>query len=142
MVLNKKTQYAILLSLYLSRSGKAQLKGIAKELSLSISFLHQIARRLVVAGILKSYKGPGGGFALVEDVKIKTIFKSLNDTTKIDTNTCAPFTFEGRVLWNYLHSLKSSHNFAFNKTISQLNQELIDLEVSKREEASEIGTVQ
>jgi len=64
MKLGKKAQYAILLVLYLARTGRARTVDAAVALSLSTHFLEQVARKLRQAGILRSVRGPGGGYEL------------------------------------------------------------------------------
>jgi len=65
MTLNKECQYAALFCMYLCRAGRTTVKTAALNMKLSHSFLDQVARRLRLAGMIVSIKGPGGGFELV-----------------------------------------------------------------------------
>lgn len=77
MRLGKKVQYALLFVLYLARSGRARTTDAAVNLQLSVHFLEQVARKLRQAGIIKSVRGPGGGYELVGDVSIGTVLDAM-----------------------------------------------------------------
>ncbi|MBS1181765.1 MAG: Rrf2 family transcriptional regulator [Proteobacteria bacterium] len=66
-MLTKKGKYGLKALVYLARSeqGKAiQVAEIAERETISKKFLDAIMRDLKNAGFVRSWKGPGGGFAL------------------------------------------------------------------------------
>ena len=54
------------------------VRHLTKTLSIPRPFLRKILQILNNAGILKSYTGLGGGFALAEDMKNITLFDLVN----------------------------------------------------------------
>jgi len=72
MLITRASEYAIL-SLILLSSAKEPMdsESLSRELTISKSFLAKILQSLAKKGILKSYKGAKGGFAL--DKKPKEI---------------------------------------------------------------------
>ena len=70
MTISTKSKYALraLIDLAVHYRGKpVLLKDIAKRENLSIRYLENIFTKLRTAGLLKSYKGRGGGFSLAHD---------------------------------------------------------------------------
>ena len=70
MLITRASEYAIL-SLILLSSAKEPMDSetLSRELSISKSFLAKILQSLAKKGILKSYKGAKGGFALTKETK-------------------------------------------------------------------------
>ena len=70
MLITRASEYAIL-SLILLSSTKEPMDSdsLSKELNISKSFLAKILQALAKTGILKSYKGAKGGFALDREAK-------------------------------------------------------------------------
>lgn len=67
MQLNQATDYAFRAALLLARAGEGGVvdaQTIASQEQIPIRFLLKIMRSLVQAGIVKSYRGTNGGFAL------------------------------------------------------------------------------
>lgn len=70
MLITRASEYAILSLILLSKSQKPQdSESLSHELSISKSFLAKILQSLAKRGILKSYKGVNGGFALAKDAQ-------------------------------------------------------------------------
>ena len=72
MFLNRSSQYALELVLYLSNHPEeryVRINEIAKKLELSFHFLGKIAQALVKNNILVSVRGPKGGFGLADPSK-------------------------------------------------------------------------
>ncbi|MGQ9474897.1 MAG: RrF2 family transcriptional regulator [Actinomycetota bacterium] len=60
--------------------GRASTAEIARYLGVSEAHLAKVMQRLVRAGLLKSVRGPGGGFALTRqssDISLLDIYESL-----------------------------------------------------------------
>lgn len=75
MRINKDLQYAILFCLYVYRGGVVTVEVAAQNLGLSSQFLMQISRKLRIAGILESVRGPGGGYTFLKEPRIIDIFR-------------------------------------------------------------------
>jgi len=56
----------LLVNLSLSQKLPKQLKKIAKEEGISLAYLRKLITQLDRAGIVRSIKGPGGGFVLTQ----------------------------------------------------------------------------
>lgn len=81
MLFTKASEYALLSLIFIAKKDNPQdVDTISKELDISKSFLAKILQNLAKAGILISYKGVNGGFALAkEDFNLKEI---INETEK------------------------------------------------------------
>jgi Rrf2 family iron-sulfur cluster assembly transcriptional regulator len=75
--LGMKVHYAILLVLYLQQNGQKRTLDAAKGLNLSLPFMEQIARKLRIAGVIKSARGPGGGYSVVGDPTVGQILDAI-----------------------------------------------------------------
>ncbi len=72
-------EFGILCSLYLARKGENEAVGaaeIAEKQSIPIQYTQQILQRLRKGGIIKSVRGPKGGYALVRS-PIETTLKDI-----------------------------------------------------------------
>lgn len=65
MILNLETDYAIRIVHYLAQAGERRDAGkIAEKTGVTLRFSLKILHKLVTAGIVRSYKGAGGGYEL------------------------------------------------------------------------------
>lgn len=67
MILSNKTQFALLAVFDLAHnkdSGTITIADIAKRQNVSVSYLEQIFAKLKKASIVKSTRGPGGGYQI------------------------------------------------------------------------------
>jgi Rrf2 family iron-sulfur cluster assembly transcriptional regulator len=62
-----------------SSLGPVTIKRISEEQHVSVAYLEQILNKLRRAGIIKSVKGPGGGYMLARDPKLISIGEILNE---------------------------------------------------------------
>ena len=70
MLITKASEYAILSLVVLSKEKSPMgSESLAKQLSIPKSFLAKILQSLAKVGILKSFKGINGGFALEREIK-------------------------------------------------------------------------
>lgn len=90
MFLSKSFGYAVRGILYISmlqdEGRKVQVEEIAEKLAVPKHFLGKILQELVKAGLLKSTKGPYGGFELTGDTLNKPlleIFKTTDDPEQL-----------------------------------------------------------
>jgi len=68
MLITRASEYAILSLILLSKTKEPQdSETLSQELSISKSFLAKILQALAKNGILKSFKGVNGGFALAKN---------------------------------------------------------------------------
>lgn len=94
MKITKKTRYAIDAVGYIHNlvskdedTPRISSKQIATELGLSVHFLSLVMRELRIAGILKSKKGPGGGYLLghkIESITLNSILNAINESIKLN----------------------------------------------------------
>lgn len=77
MHLNKKVQYGVLFVLHLAKVGRTTVEEAANVLNLSKSFLDQIARKLRIEGIVRSIRGPKGGYELNGEPTIGNVLDAL-----------------------------------------------------------------
>lgn len=84
MILSKKSRYGITalidLAIY-AREQCVQLSGIAERNQISVKYLEQIFSSLRRAGLVKSVKGPQGGYLLAqrpEEINMATVVKTLD----------------------------------------------------------------
>ena len=73
-MLSKTCKYAIRAVAYIAYKGNDSdvavgVKKIKEDIDIPVSFLSKILQTLVRQSILKSYKGPSGGFVLAKKTK-------------------------------------------------------------------------
>ena len=79
MLMTRASEYAILSLIVLSKSDSpVDSETLSNRLSIPKSFLAKILQSLAKGGILKSYKGVKGGFALLLDPKDITMLTVLS----------------------------------------------------------------
>lgn len=93
MKLTTKGKFAVTALLDIATSGTSgkpmTLYAISERQGISISYLEQLFVKLRRQGIVKSYKGPGGGYVLsktLDQLKISAIIKAVDDD--MDARTC------------------------------------------------------
>ncbi|MFC1677632.1 RrF2 family transcriptional regulator [Planctomycetota bacterium] len=75
---NTSVQYGLLAVYYLAKNQSKKLvitQSIADEYNIPPEYLYKILENLVKAGILKSKRGPGGGFLLAKSPKKITMLE-------------------------------------------------------------------
>ena len=92
MKLTTKGRYAITAMIDLVMHGKKNavpLKDITKRQEISLSYLEQLFSKLREAGLVKSIRGPGGGYTLgkkLSDINLLNIITAVDE--KIDQTQC------------------------------------------------------
>ena len=92
MRLTTKGRYAVTAMLDLTLHAKNRpisLAGISERQSISLSYLEQLFSRLRQSGLVKSVRGPGGGYTLArnsDDIFVAQIIDAVNES--IDTTSC------------------------------------------------------
>ena len=127
MILGTKARYAVMAMVDLAATccGKPiTLADIAARQEIPLPYLEQIFARLKRAGLLKSVKGPGGGYLLAkpqEDTRVSEIVAAVDESikmTRCDAHReggcmggkarCATHDLWeglGDQIYNYLHSI-------------------------------------
>jgi len=81
-MLSNSCRYGIRAVIYLASqpesNGKTGIKKISKDLNLPTPFLAKILQQLAKQKILKSSKGPHGGFSLLKDPRKITLLEIVN----------------------------------------------------------------
>lgn len=74
MLITRASEYALLSLIVLAQADKPlDADTLSKELDISKSFLAKILQSMARSGILNSYKGANGGFALARDMNELTV---------------------------------------------------------------------
>jgi len=90
--LTTKGRYAVTAMLDLAfhdSSGPITLAEIAQRQGISLSYLEQLFSRLRKQGLVKSVRGPGGGYVLAHDVEtihVAEVISAVDE--KVDTTRC------------------------------------------------------
>ena len=88
MILSKSFGYALRGILYVAKmqdeQRKVQIDEIASNLSVPKHFLGKIMQQIVKEGLLRSTKGPYGGFSLADDTLATPLIKLVEITDGLD----------------------------------------------------------
>lgn len=139
MKLTKQVQYGVLFCLYLTRAGRASVDGVSKSLGLSVTFLQQVTRKLCTVGLIKSVRGPGGGYELVGNPTVGDVFDALSPiqlVTAKDSDTFARGEAEGRAFLGWVNNLSVVMNPLFKRTLRGVGNDLILEEMSRLDSAN------
>jgi len=122
MKLTKQQQNGLLFVLYVARAGRCKVSDAAAELDLSEAFLEQIARKLRIAGLVKSHRGPGGGFELVGEPTIGQVIVGLGKM--VPNPYRASKSSEKRALGQLMASFNNAMTPILRRKVQSLNLEL------------------
>jgi len=107
MIYSRSAEYAIRSFVYLARvpAGKfAMARHIAKEEQIPAHFLAKILQELTRKGLLRSNKGPSGGFALrmpASEIRLLDLVEALDGNTLKESLNQGPWILDS---WKDLHS--------------------------------------
>lgn len=132
MKLGTKGRYAVMAMVDLASStvltGKnnpTTLANIAKRQEISLSYLEQLFSRLRKAGLVKSVRGPGGGYMLArtaDQLRISDIVMAVEEpirVTRCNPNSGAGCMSDGsRCVTHDLWEELSNHIYLFLNTVS------------------------
>ncbi len=117
MLLTRASEYALLSLALIGESGEPRdVETLSKQLDISKSFLAKILQNLAKRGILVSYKGARGGFALnkkFEDISIMEVIEAAEGKPPSvfecsPSQSCCPSDRAGScVIWPFLNRLQS-----------------------------------
>ncbi|HZB92276.1 MAG TPA: Rrf2 family transcriptional regulator [Stellaceae bacterium] len=94
MRLSTKGRYAVMAMVDLAKHSEGRpiaLAEIAERQEISLSYLEQLFARLRIAGLVKSVRGPGGGYLLghpAEETRISDIILAVDEP--IRATRCSP----------------------------------------------------
>lgn len=127
MKFTKKLQYGLLFGLYLARAGRVSAKEAAGELGLSKALLEQVAHKLTKAGVLRSVRGPVGGYELLNEPKVYDFIQALQPLKYLDYGVHK--SQEYRALGNLSIDIAQYLYPSLNQSIREVMQDLINQEV-------------
>lgn len=119
MYLTTKGQYAIcsLVDLVTNSNGRTvSLKDISRRQNISVDYLEQLFARLRRAKIVRSIRGPGGGYLLNQNpnlITINQIFNSVGEQITLPTDK-----------GNFFREFETSIKSFLNKTLAQVIESL------------------
>ncbi len=131
MKLSTRGRYAVMAMVDLAKNGKenpVSLSDIADRQGISLSYLEQLFSRLRKEGLVRSIRGPGGGYYLARDVKdisISSIILAVDEPLTAmgcEHNSDSGCTGTGRcathLLWTEL--TKRIHNWLNEITLAHV----------------------
>lgn len=124
MKLNKKLQLGLLFAFYLSRSGKTTIASAAEGLKASRTFLEQVARELRLKGVVRSTRGPSGGYELIGEPFVGDVFRALSSRS-FNTPASNMHNYESRTLNHLIYNLNDSLNPVLNRKVKNVGMDLI-----------------
>lgn len=130
MRFNRNMQYAMLLALYLCRSGRAKLSDIAAELALSLSLAQVIANKMKTKGVLISAKGPGGGYELNGDPTVLQVLVSVSPMRLLKPEELTSYiknsSIEARIFVDYVGTIGGSILPLLQKPVRDVAMDLLE----------------
>lgn len=129
MKLTTRGRYAsqALIDLTMNANGKAvKLFDISSRQNLSIAYLEQLFRQLRIGGVVKSVRGPGGGYVLAKEpsqITMRDILKSVGED--LDFADCLEVPKDDsseafRKVYNMILTLDEANVWFLNKTLESL----------------------
>lgn len=143
MRLNKASQYGMLFSLYLSRSGRARIEDVAVNLNISKYFLEQIAAKLRKSGVVNSVRGRNGGYELNPDATMMDVLKSVGVVGLLNNKESEALQLgqpEQRALANYVGAVSFHLSDLFNSKVSDVCSALVIQEVAQLDSLTDSAT--
>ncbi len=127
MKVGRKTQYGLLIVLYLGRTGRATVEVMAQSLSLSQNFLEQVARNLRQAGIIQAIRGPGGGYELIGSPTLGAVMAATSvppPMSREETESLMRGTQDHRALAAIVGDLSAQLGIALRLSLTEKAQQL------------------
>ena len=149
MKLTTRGRYAVTAMLDLALHGKdgpISLADISTRQDISLSYLEQLFAKLRKSELVKSVRGPGGGYCLSrsgEEINVANIIDAVNEST--DATSCGGkgICQKGEIclthhLWEDLS--KQIHYFLSNISLAQLTKKEHVQLISERQDSHEMET--
>ena len=97
MKLSRKTVYALIFLVAVAKRANGEnitVKEVAENENISLKYLEQIGSILCKAGLIKSWRGPNGGYSLSKDAREYTIGEIIR-------------LMEGKITSDYIENIRS-----------------------------------
>lgn len=144
MRVNKDVEYGLLLGFYLARAGRGTLETVALNLGLSVAFLGQVARKLRQAGVIKSVRGPGGGYELNLSSTLLDVFQALDGslmTTDSINAGALTQSIEKRALYGAVQNSRNALMNSLNVTIVSAGAKAVANELKRLDVLDETSAI-
>ena len=82
MFFSRETDYAVRIIRELSRGGKKTIDDICQNEQIPRQFSYKILKKLEKSGLVRIFRGAGGGYALAVDTASITLFDVINSVEK------------------------------------------------------------
>ena len=124
MRINRKLQYGLLFAIYLSRSGRSTIDIVSQNIDVPKAFLEQIAREMRMGGILKSIRGPHGGYELVGEPTVGGVFEALGEMTLLSQQELSIYR-TGELEHRALSSMVSDMSFSLHNIMRRSIKDVV-----------------
>jgi DNA-binding IscR family transcriptional regulator len=95
MKLTSRAIYALLFACFVARNKRSSTTLAARELNLDLHFLEQVARQMRLGGVIRSVRGPGGGYELAGEIPTAgEVLRSVNTGELLGAVEAAKLTGE------------------------------------------------
>ena len=134
MKLNKNMQYALLITLYLCRSGRASANSISEGLDLSYDLVQNVSAKLRRNKVIKSVRGPGGGFELVGDPTVQQVFDAIQPIEIISKRDRMDFWLgrnEDKALLQLASNMRLALNPVLNRKVRNVGMEVVAADTAR-----------
>ena len=134
MKLNKNMQYALLITLYLCRSGRASASSISEGLDLSYDLVQNVSAKLRRNKVIKSVRGPGGGFELVGDPTVQQVFDAIQPIEIISKRDRMDFWLgrnEDKALLQLASNMRLALNPVLNRKVRNVGMEVVAADTAR-----------
>lgn len=140
MLISAKGKYAIGLMLDLAENGNGEpvkLIDVAHRQGMSLKYLEQVSRILKVRGLIKSYRGTKGGYAIRQEPQKYTVGMILRVTEgdTLNIQGAADYITENTNGSEYIAKLICNHVIKIvNETVDNITlQDLIDWQEERKD---------
>jgi len=120
MQINSRSKFAILITLYLSRTGKAvTTRDMHRALGISVGYLDQLLASLRKMEIVTAVRGPGGGYRLArssDNITAEEIIRAFQDDDQKNPAECSDEIF---MLWQQF--CRHTWQFLGTQTLSEIS---------------------
>lgn len=120
MQINSRCKFAILITLYLSRTGKpVTTREMHQALGISVGYLDQLLASLRRMEIVKAVRGPGGGYRLArssDSITAEEIIRAFQDDDEKHLAECSDEIF---MLWQQF--CRHTWLFLGTQTLSEIS---------------------
>lgn len=137
--LTTRGRYAIMAMVELAKNGEEKptpLSDIADKGNISLSYLEQLIAGLRRQKLVKSYRGPGGGYSLAKpasDIMVSDILIAAEDSTPAKRNSKNETSKAGQCeitnkLWDHIGHIL--YNTLSGLSLAQLLDDAVDLRIA------------